>query len=63
MRSRMSEPKNICAVCEKKSDSPLKTCKSCGKGYCAKCQSPSTPQAFCRECVSMEGVVSKSHHP
>lgn len=57
----MSEKKPVCAICEKKSDTALKTCKSCGKGYCAKCQSPSTPQNFCKECVSMEGVVSKSH--
>jgi hypothetical protein len=56
----MSEHKNICAVCGKKADS-LKTCKSCGRGYCPKCQSPSTNQDFCKECVSMEGVVSKSH--
>ena len=56
----MSEKKNICAICEKKTDS-LKTCKSCGRGYCEKCQSPSTRQDFCKECVSMEGVISKSH--
>ena len=56
----MSEHKTVCAVCEKKTDPPLKTCKSCGRGYCAKCQSPSTKQDFCKECVSMEGVVSKS---
>jgi len=59
--AKMSEKKNVCAVCEKKADSPLKTCKSCGRGYCAKCQSPSTNQNFCKDCVSMEGVVSKSH--
>ena len=58
----MSEQKSICAVCERKTDSPLKTCKSCGRQYCGKCQSPSTNQDFCKECVRMEGVISKSHH-
>jgi hypothetical protein len=57
----MSEQKDSCQVCGKKSDSPLKTCKSCGRRFCAKCQSPSTNQDFCKDCVSMEGVVSKSH--
>lgn len=56
----MSEGTN-CQICGKKTDAPLNTCKSCGKNYCAKCQSPSTNQSFCKECVSMEGVVSKRH--
>jgi hypothetical protein len=55
----MNQKKNICEVCEKKAEK-LKTCKSCDRQYCPKCQSPSTKQDFCKDCVSMEGVVSKS---
>lgn len=54
----MSQKKETCQVCNKKTDS-VKNCKSCGRDYCAKCQSPSTNQNFCKDCVSMEGIVSK----
>ncbi len=47
-----------CEICGKKA-ATLTKCKSCGRAYCAKCQSPSTDQNFCKECVAMEGVVSK----
>lgn len=55
----MSQKKNTCEICEKKADK-LTPCKSCGRKYCPKCHSPSTNQDFCKDCVSMEGVVSKS---
>jgi len=54
----MSDDKLVCQVCDKKADS-LKTCKSCGRDYCDECQSPSTKQAFCKDCVAMAGIVSK----
>lgn len=54
----MSQKKETCEVCNKKADS-LKICKSCGRRYCPKCQSPSTDQNFCKNCVSMKGVVSR----
>jgi len=47
-----------CEICGKKAKT-LTTCKSCGKQYCDTCQSPSTSQHFCKECVAMEGVISK----
>jgi hypothetical protein len=47
-----------CEICGRKAKT-LTICKSCGKHYCDKCQSPSTSQEFCKECVSMEGVVTK----
>jgi hypothetical protein len=47
-----------CQVCEKPSKE-LTNCKSCGRDYCKKCQSPSTHHNFCNQCVAMAGVVSK----
>ena len=55
----MKKEERTCAICNKKTLKVF-SCKSCGREYCAKCQSPSTPQQFCKECVSMEGVVSKA---
>lgn len=54
----MTTEKKTCEVCSKKADT-LTPCKSCGRQYCKKCQSPSTSQHFCKECVAMEGVVTK----
>lgn len=54
----MSTSGKSCEVCGKKAES-LKVCKSCDRHYCSRCQSPSTTQNFCKECVAMEGVVSK----
>jgi len=54
----MSQESEKCELCKKAAQ--LTTCKSCGKGYCPECQSPSTKQNFCKECVSMEGIISKS---
>ncbi len=47
-----------CDVCGKKAES-LKICKSCERHYCSKCQSASTTQNFCKECVAMKDVVSQ----
>ena len=47
-----------CQVC-KQVAAKVKTCKSCGHKYCEKCQSLSTHQDFCKDCVAMEGVISK----
>ncbi len=47
-----------CQIC-KQTVAKVKKCKSCGLEYCEKCQSPSTHQDFCKDCVAMEGVVSK----
>ncbi len=54
----MGRAKKRCEICGKKTES-LKVCKSCGRHYCSSCQSPSTTQDFCKECVAMEGVISK----
>ncbi len=54
----MSTEKKPCEICSKKVVS-LTQRKIFGRNYCNKCQSPSTSQNFCKECVAMEGVVTK----
>ncbi len=53
----MSDAKT-CQICNEAAKE-LTRCKACGRDYCEKCQSPSTHQNFCKECVAMDGVVSK----
>ncbi|WP_457574439.1 hypothetical protein [Desulfolithobacter sp.] len=55
----MTQKKETCEVCGKTTTTGLTKCKGCARMYCTKCQSPSTSQDFCRECVAMEGVISK----
>jgi hypothetical protein len=54
----MSKEMTACEICEKKVEtSALRECHGCGKKYCEKCQSESTNQNYCRECVGLKGVV------
>ncbi|MBU0479918.1 MAG: hypothetical protein KKG47_02330 [Proteobacteria bacterium] len=54
----MTQNASSCGLCGKKTDpSSLSKCKACGKKYCPKCQSPSSNQKYCIECVNMGGVV------
>ncbi len=55
----MTNEKISCQVCEQEVDSSsLSTCHGCGKKYCPACQSTSTDQKYCKECVGMSGVVT-----
>jgi hypothetical protein len=54
----MKKEEKPCEICHQKT-TDLIVCKSCGRNYCKRCQSPSTNQQFCKECVSMQGIVSK----
>ncbi|MEN8190263.1 MAG: hypothetical protein ABFS19_10485 [Thermodesulfobacteriota bacterium] len=45
----------ICGVETQKET--LKKCHGCDKMYCPACQSESTNQDYCKECVGMKGVV------
>ncbi|MBU1138973.1 MAG: hypothetical protein KKD01_14625 [Proteobacteria bacterium] len=55
----MTKKKVTCQICEKKVDpSTLSGCHGCGKNYCPDCQSASTDQKYCKECVGMSGVVT-----
>ncbi|MCB2183254.1 MAG: hypothetical protein KQH63_14570 [Desulfobulbaceae bacterium] len=54
----MTKDKVSCEICGKKViSSSLCQCKGCGKNYCPKCQSPSSNQQYCKECVNLSGVV------
>ncbi len=46
-----------CQVCGKAAET-LTKCKGCGRDYCPDCQSESTHQDFCKECVAIDGVVT-----
>lgn len=55
----MAKEKTSCQICEKKVDSStLNACHGCGKKYCPDCQSETTDQKYCQECVGLSGVVT-----
>ena len=55
----MANEKTTCQICEQEVDAgTLNTCHGCGKSYCPNCQSFSTDQKYCKECVGLSGVVT-----
>lgn len=54
----MPQDTSRCELCGKKAEaSSLNKCHACGKTYCPKCQSPSSKQKYCLECVNVGGVI------